>query len=379
MLTTRYSNSGVCDYSVAEMRELIRYLLVPAFIGAGVGLAIVLALTVTGTLDRFSGLFGQPDKPGYAAAVRKAGPAVVNIYSTKMTKPAICQQPRFREWCNRFAGVGRSQMQSSLGSGVVVHEDGYILTNLHVIDGSDDILVAFADGQTSGAILVGSDAETDLAVIRVPLADLTPITLGSSDSVEVGDVALAIGNPFGIGQTVSAGIISAKGRAGISRSPYDDFIQTDAAINPGNSGGALIDSEGRLIGINTMIFTRSGDSAGVGFAIPAQLTYSILEEIIETGRVTRGWLGAVLASTPASQQSEGLQITGVEPGGPAAQAGLRAGDIVLAVNKLPATDSNAISLEIGRTEPGREIELKVLRSGTQSMVAVIAGIRPARP
>jgi serine protease DegS len=304
---------------------------------------------------------------------------VVNIYSTKMHKPAICQQPRFREWCDRFAGAGRSQMQSSLGSGVVVHADGYIITNLHVIDGADEILVAFADGRTSRAVLVGSDPETDLAVIRVPLTNLTPITLGSSDSVEVGDVALAIGNPFGIGQTVSAGIISAKGRAGISRSPYDDFIQTDAAINPGNSGGALIDTEGQLIGINTMTFTRSGDSAGVGFAIPAQLTYSILEEIIETGRVTRGWLGAVLASNPASRQSTGLQITAVEPGGPAARAGLRSGDIVLAVNKLPATDSNAISLEIGRTEPGNEIELKILRSGTQSLVVVIAGVRPPRP
>jgi serine protease DegS len=213
-------------------------------------------------------------------------------------------------------------------------------------------------------------------VIRVPLHNLTPITLGSSDDVQVGDVALAIGNPFGIGQTVSAGIISAKGRAGISRSPYDDFIQTDAAINPGNSGGALIDTEGRLIGINTMIFTRSGDSAGVGFAIPAQLTYSILEEIIETGRVTRGWLGVVLASAPAAGRGVGLQITGVEPGGPASLAGLSPGDVVLAVNAQPAVNSSVVSLEIGQTEPGNEIELDVLRHGERIIVRAVAGIRP---
>jgi serine protease DegS len=245
-----------------------------------------------------------------------------------------------------------------------------------VIDGADEILVAFADGRTTTATLVGSDSETDLAVIRVPFDNLTPIALGSSDAVEVGDVALAIGNPFGIGQTVSAGIISAKGRAGISRSPFDDFIQTDAAINPGNSGGALIDTEGRLIGINTMIFTRSGDSAGVGFAIPSQLTYSILEEIIETGRVTRGWLGVVMDTSPIASSGVGLRISRIEPGGPAAVAGLLPGDVVLAVNGQAAVDSIVISHEIGAADPGEEIELSVLRQGERFNVRAVAGERP---
>lgn len=269
-------------------------------------------------------------------------------------------------------------MQSSLGSGVVVGADGFILTNVHVIDGADEILVAFADGRSAAAMLVGRDPETDLAVVRVPFTDLNPIEFGSSDDVEVGDIVLAIGNPFGIGQTVSAGIISAKGRAGISRSPYDDFIQTDAAINPGNSGGALVDTDGRLIGINNMIFTRTGDSAGVGFAIPAQLTRSILTEIIETGRVTRGWLGVFLASRPASG-NVGLQITGIESGGPAAQAGLIPGDIVLSVNDQPALEAGLISREIGDTEPGDRIRLDIQRQGRRFSVDVVAGLRPELP
>jgi len=355
------------------MRELMRYILGPALIGGIVGLGVIALYFLSGYPDT------DPNKPGYAAAVKKAGPAVVNIYSTKVLRPAICEQPRFREWCSRFSGAGRSQMQSSLGSGVVVHSDGYILTNNHIIEGADEVLVAFADGRTTTASLVGRDLETDLAVIRVPLTNLTPILLGSSDDVEVGDVALAIGNPFGIGQTVSAGIISAKGRAGISRSPYDDFIQTDAAINPGNSGGALIDTRGRLIGINSLIFTRSGDSAGIGFAIPAQLTYSILEEIIATGRVTRGWLGIVLASVPEPGTASGLTITGIETGGPAAQAGLLPGDVVLAVNDQPAVNSDLIGREISQTEPGGEILLAVFRTGERFSVTAIAGIRPEVP
>jgi serine protease DegS len=355
-----------------NMSELMRYVLLPALIGGGVGLAIVagfLALEAPGS---------AAVKPGYATAVKRAAPSVVNIYSTKMSRPAICEQPRFREWCNRFAGIGGSRMQSSLGSGVVVGADGFILTNVHVIEGADEILVAFADGRSTAAMLVGRDPETDLAVVRVPFNDLNPIEFGSSDDVEVGDVVLAIGNPFGIGQTVSAGIISAKGRAGISRSPFDDFIQTDAAINPGNSGGALIDTDGRLVGINNMIFTRTGDSAGVGFAIPAQLTRSILTEIIETGRVTRGWLGVFLASGPTSG-STGLQITGIEPGGPAAQAGLIPGDIVLSVNDQPALEARLIGREIAETEPGDRIRLNVQRQGRRFSVVVVAGLRPESP
>jgi serine protease DegS len=358
---------------VPGMRYLIRFILVPALIGGTVGLVIVLGYLAFDSND------GASTRPGFAAAVRKASPAVVNIYSTKMRRPAICEQPRFREWCNRVSGATQTQVQSSLGSGVVVHADGYILTNNHVIQGADEILVMFADGETTTASLVGSDRETDLAVIRVPISDLIPITLGASDEVEVGDLVLAIGNPFGIGQTVSAGIISAKGRAGISRSPYDDFIQTDAAINPGNSGGVLVDTQGRLIGINTMIFSRNGDSTGVGFAIPAQLTYSILEELIETGRVTRGWLGVVLSPTTGSGTESGLFISAIDSDGPAAIAGLAIGDILLAVDGQIADDPNRISRMVGQTEPGQEVVLEVLRQGRRMAVKVAAGVRPEPP
>ncbi len=348
------------------MRELVRYVLIPALVGGIVGLAVV--------------LFGQDTttapKPGFAAAVKRAAPGVVNIYSTKIVTPPICDLPRFREWCDRFSGAGRSHMQSSLGSGVIVHPDGYILTNNHVIAGADEILVAFADGQATTATLVGSDPETDLAVIQVKASGLAPIPMGSSDSVEVGDVALAIGNPFGIGQTVSSGIISAKGRAGISPNPYDDFIQTDAAINPGNSGGALIDAEGNLIGINTLIYTRSGGSEGIGFAIPGKLAMSVLQEIIATGKVTRGFLGVELANSPPPGAGVGLQVTGIAPGGPAHRAGLRVGDFILAVDNQPAVNSTAVSRQIAQKPPGSKLDLDVLRDSEQLSITALAGVRP---
>ena len=348
------------------MQKLLRYILLPALVGAAVGLAVM--------------LLGERDapvpKPGYAAAVKRAAPAVVNIYSSKLVTPPICQLPRFREWCNRFSGAGRNHMQSALGSGVVVREDGYILTNNHVIAGADEILVAFADGQATTASIVGSDPETDLAVIKVQAQGLPAIPMGSSDASEVGDLVLAIGNPFGIGQTVSSGIISAKGRAGVSRSPYDDFIQTDAAINPGNSGGALIDVDGRLIGINTMIFSRSGGSDGIGFAIPAQLAMSVLDEIVATGRVTRGWLGVELANAPAPGTGVGLEVTGVLRGGPADQAGLLPGDLLVAVAEQPAANSTIVSRLIAHTPPGDPLPLRVLRGNRQVDVTAVAGVRP---
>ena len=348
------------------MRELLRYVFIPALVGGTVGLAVML-------LNPFD---GAATRPGYAAAVKRAAPGVVNIYSSKVVSPPICQLPRFREWCERFSGDGRSHMQSSLGSGVIVRDDGYILTNNHVIAGAVEILVAFSDGQATTASLVGSDPETDLAVIQVQASGLTPIPMGSSNSAEVGDVALAIGNPFGIGQTVSSGIISAKGRAGISPSPYDDFIQTDAAINPGNSGGALIDAHGGLIGINTMIFSRSGGSEGIGFAIPAQLAMAILEEIVQTGRVTRGYLGVELANTPPPGAGVGLQITQVKIGGPANRAGIRIGDFILAIDDQPAVSSTAVSRQIAHTPPGSELALEVMRGGRQLSLRARAGQRP---
>ncbi len=349
------------------MREMLRYVVLPAVVGAMVGLVVM-----------FAGTGSEPPaaKPGYAEAVKRAAPAVVNIYSSKVLTPPICQLPRFKEWCDRFSGTEGNHMQSSLGSGVVVREDGYILTNNHVIAGADEILVAFSNGQATTATVVGSDPETDLAVIKVEAQGLRPIPIGQSDTVEVGDVALAIGNPFGIGQTVSYGIISAQGRTGISPSPYDDFIQTDAAINPGNSGGALIDAEGNLIGVNALIFSRSGGSEGIGFAIPSQLALAVLDEIVETGRVTRGWLGVELASTPAAGMAVGLEVTRVLHRGPADEAGLRVGDRIVAINEQPAVSSTVASRLIAHAAPGSEIQLDILRGAEQLTVMARSGERP---
>lgn len=349
------------------MGEMLRYVILPALVGAVVGLVVM-----------FVSRAGPPpaDKPGYADAVNVAAPAVVNIYSSKVLTPPICQLPRFQEWCDRFSGGEQNQMQSSLGSGVIVREDGYILTNNHVIAGADEILVAFNNGQATTARVIGTDPETDLAVIQVQASGLRPVALGNSETIEVGDVALAIGNPFGIGQTVSFGIISAKGRTGISPSPYDDFIQTDAAINPGNSGGALIDAAGNLIGINTLIFSRSGGSEGIGFAIPAQLAMTVLNEIVETGRVTRGWLGIELASTPAPGMAVGLEVTRVLQQGPADEAGLRVGDRIIAINEQPAASSSAVSRLIAHAAPGSDIQLDILRGEEQVTITARSGERP---
>ena len=349
------------------MGELLRYVLLPALVGALVGLAVIYA--------------GNPApaaaaRPGFAEAVSHAAPAVVNIYSTRILTPPMCAQPRFSDWCERFADGQINHMQRALGSGVIVREDGYILTNNHVIKGADEILVSFHDGQTAAATVIGNDPETDLAVIKVEAGGRQPIRLGDSASVRVGDVALAIGNPFGIGQTVSAGIISAKGRSGISPSPYDDFIQTDAAINPGNSGGALIDADGNLIGINSLIFSRSGGSDGIGFAIPAKLATAVLNEILETGRVTRGWLGVELSSVPEAELAPGLTVTSVLRQGPADQAGVMVGDRIVAVNEQPALNANLVSRLIAHAAPGTPVHLQILRGDDLVTLQAQSGERP---
>lgn len=344
-----------------------RYVLVPALVGLLLGSLYLL----------FSKPDAAPVREGYARAVAVAAPSVVNIYTTKIIErrvSPICQLPRFRDLCDLHRDSGR-RMQNSLGSGVLISSDGYVLTNNHVIADADEILVAFHDGMTASAEVVGADPETDLAVIRVPGDTHTPVTIADSDAVAVGDIALAIGNPFGFGQTVSMGIISAKGRAGISASPYDDFIQTDAAINPGNSGGALIDTDGRLIGINTLIFSRSGGSEGIGFAIPAQLAGSVLEEIARNGQVIRGWLGVELENVPASG-AVGLRVLSVVRGGPAAQAGLRPGDVLAAVGDTPAINSRVVTRAIAEVTPGARITADVLRGGEQLSLEVTAGQRP---
>lgn len=321
----------------------------------------------------------------YAAAVEAAAPAVVNIYTTKIVTERVSplfNHPFFREFFGEeFAP--RQRLESSLGSGVIVSDDGYILTNNHVVEGATGIEVALRDGRSAEANLVGTDPETDVAILKIQLDDLPVITFSGKQSLHVGDVVLAIGNPFGVGQTVTMGIVSATGRDRVGISTYENFIQTDAAINPGNSGGALVDAYGNLVGINTAIFSKSGGSQGIGFAIPVTIAKDIMGQIIETGRVSRGWLGIEgqditpqLAESFNLQNVTGVIVAGIQRNGPAAQAGLRPGDIILEVNGEPATDRRTIMDMTARVDPGSNMKIKILRGGKEMEMTAIVGERP---
>ncbi|MFQ3788292.1 Do family serine endopeptidase [Halomonas sp. A29] len=330
----------------------------------------------------------QQGPASYSTAVEKAAPAVVNIYSSRVVareEHPLMSDPFFRQF---FADDLPTQQRllSSLGSGVIVSEDGYVLTNHHVIDGADEIQVALRDGRETLAEVIGTDPESDLAVLRIGLDQLPVIQLADTEDVAVGDIAMAIGNPFGVGQTVTMGIISATGRSHLGLSAYEDFIQTDAAINPGNSGGALINAEGSLVGINTAIFSRSGGSQGVGFAIPTRLARSILEALVTQGRVIRGWLGIEaqemtqdLAASFGLQAPRGVVISGVVPEGPAALAGLRPGDVLLEVDGRPILDARAAMSDIAAIEPGATLPLTLVRSGEKFTVDLEVGERPLPP
>ena len=352
------------------MARLLRYVAIPAMIGGAVGLA-VLAL-----VDRSPG-----HVDGFADAVDRAATAVVNVNTAKIVRDhrhPLCEMPRFRELCES-QGATRTRLERSLGSGVVVSEDGYILTNAHVIDAADEILVSFIDGHDTRARVVGVDPETDLAVIKVEASGLRPIRAASSADARVGDLVLAIGNPFGIGQTVSLGIVSATGRDYISptHSPYDDFIQTDAAVHPGNSGGALIDTQGNLVGINTLIFSQSGASEGIGFAIPSDLAFEVMDQIIEFGRVERGWLGMAFGRTGGS--SGPFEVRCVGEGTPAQRAGIRIGDLIARIGERQINDGDDITQQIARARPGSVLEVALLRSGEEITVKARTGIRPPPP
>lgn len=321
----------------------------------------------------------------YSEAVEKAAPAVVNIYSSRVValeEHPMMSDPFFRQF---FGDDLPSQQRflSSLGSGVIVSEDGYVLTNHHVIDGADEIQVALRDGRETLAEVIGTDPESDLAVLRIDLEDLPVIVLYDTEDVAIGDIAMAIGNPFGVGQTVTMGIISATGRTHLGLSAYEDFIQTDAAINPGNSGGALINAEGALVGINTAIFSRSGGSQGVGFAIPTRLAHGILDDLVTQGRVIRGWLGIEaqeitpeLAASFGLQAPRGVVISGVVPEGPAARAGLRPGDVLLEVDGRPILDARVAMSDIAAIQPGATLPLTVVRSGEKLGIELEVGERP---
>ncbi|MCF5721560.1 Do family serine endopeptidase AlgW [Pseudomonas syringae] len=321
----------------------------------------------------------------YADAVVIAAPAVVNLYTTKViNKPAhpLFEDPQFRRY---FGDNGPKQrrMESSLGSGVIMSPEGYILTNNHVTTGADQIVVALRDGRETLARVVGSDPETDLAVLKIDLKSLPSITLGRSDGLRVGDVALAIGNPFGVGQTVTMGIISATGRNQLGLNSYEDFIQTDAAINPGNSGGALVDANGNLTGINTAIFSKSGGSQGIGFAIPVKLATEVMKSIIEHGQVIRGWLGIEvqpltkdLAESFGLTGRPGIVVAGIFRDGPAQKAGLQLGDVILSIDGEPAGDGRKSMNQVARIKPTDKVTILVMRNGKEIKLSAAIGLRP---
>ena len=321
----------------------------------------------------------------YATAVERAAPAVVNVYTTTIVETRahpMARDPFFRNFFNLPSEPRRKRMESSLGSGVIVSANGYILTNHHVIAGADDIVVELKDGRVSQASVVGTDLDTDIAVLKIELNNLPKLILTTSPG-RVGDLVFAIGNPFGVGQTVTMGILSATGRNQVGLANYEDFIQTDAAINPGNSGGALINVRGELIGINTAIFTRSGGSNGIGFAIPASIATDIMQELIDHGHVIRGWIGVEtklltedLARSFGVNKNTGVLISGVYRRGPAANADILPGDILTHMNDQKITDGRAEMNQVAGFDPGAKIVVRLLRNGQPIERIVLVGQRP---
>lgn len=321
--------------------------------------------------------------PSFAPVVKKVAPSVVKISVTGHAKIQRGQLPIDDPFFRRFFGEPRegrsmpSPRTEGMGSGVIVNAEGYILTNNHVVDEADEVKVTLLDGRDFDAKVVGKDAKTDIAVLKIEGANLPYLPMADSDQLQVGDISLAVGNPFGIGQTVTMGIISATGRATLGLD-YEDFIQTDAAINPGNSGGALVDAAGRLIGINTAILSRSGGNQGIGFAVPVNLARMVMESLIEHGRVVRGFLGIMiqdvnpaLAEEFKVKSGKGALIGEVTPNGPAAKAGLQSGDVITQFNGKEVVDSRQLRLRVASTSPGTKVPVKVLRSGKEQTINVV--------
>jgi serine protease Do len=331
-------------------------------------------------------------RASFSPVVKKVAPGVVKVFTTTRAHNAAYSGPSgpsgpsgMDDMLRRFFGDDfegrmpkRNQTvprQQGIGSGVIVTKDGFILTNNHVVDGADEVKVAMQDGREFTAKVIGRDPKSDVAVVKIDAKDLPVVPMADSDKVEVGDVVLAVGNPFGIGQTVTTGIVSATGRGGALGLDYEDFIQTDAAINPGNSGGALVDAEGRLIGINTAILSRSGGNQGIGFAIPANLARDVMTGLVRDGRVTRGYAGMwiqdvtpVLAKEFKLKEHQGALVGDVAPKSPAEKAGLQNGDVILEYNGKKVTDSRHLKLEVARTQPGETVPLKVMRDGSSKTI-----------
>jgi serine protease Do len=331
----------------------------------------------------------------FAPVVKKVSPGVVKVFTTTKVHNTAYQgqgQPGMEDFMRRFFGdefQGRmprhengAPRQQGVGSGVIVSKDGYILTNNHVVDGADEVKVALQDGRDYTAKVIGRDPKSDVAVVKIDAKDLPAVPMADSDKVEVGDVVLAVGNPFGIGQTVTTGIVSATGRGNMGLD-YEDFIQTDAAINPGNSGGALVDSEGRLIGINTAILSRSGGNQGIGFAIPSNMARDVMTSLVKDGHVTRGYLGVMIQDvTPALakefklKSTTGALVGDVSPGTPAEKAGIKSGDVILEFNGKPVTDGRHLRLEVARTSVGDEVPVKLQRDGSTKTLDVTIKAMP---
>lgn len=355
----------------------------------GILLAAVILLSFPekfGFNGGFAG-YGRGNMPiSYADAVQRATPSVVNIYTRtvvqRKTHP-LFNDPVLRHFLNQGNQQRQQRLQQSLGSGVIVDARGYILTNHHVIAGADQILVSLYDRREALATVIGTDPETDLAVLKIELDDIQAVEFEEQGQVRVGDVVLAIGNPFGFGQTVTQGIISATGRYGLNLNTYENYLQTDADINPGNSGGALINVQGRLLGINAAIFSRSGGSQGIGLAIPTGTATEVMDSIIRHGRVIRGWLGIEVAElNPQSARELGLPVdrgvvvTGTYPGGPADQAGLQPGDVITRINDLALADGRTGLLGVSRMMPGDIARIAILRQGQELSLEAKVGTRP---
>jgi serine protease DegQ len=327
----------------------------------------------------------MPGAGSYADAAKKAMPSVVNIYTSKAVRSRnpLLDDAILRRYFPELAERAPSRRATSLGSGVIVSPEGYVLTNHHVIDGADDIELVLADGRELHARVKGVDPESDLAVLKADGDNLPTMTLGTVDHVQVGDVVLAIGNPFGFGNTVTLGIVSALGRNHLGINRFEDFIQTDAAINPGNSGGALVDTTGNLIGINSTIFSQSGGSMGIGFAIPVSLARTVLAQIIKDGAVTRGWLGVEpqaitreAAQALALARTDGVLVRALQRDGPADRAGIQVRDVVVEIGGKPTPDVPQLLARIAELTPGSNARVKIVRDGKPVDVDVTVAKRP---
>ncbi|MFO0753430.1 MAG: DegQ family serine endoprotease [Thermodesulfovibrionales bacterium] len=364
-----------------------------AFSGVLVSLALLLAFCVPGTADaEISGKEASDILSRLGDAMAKVAeqvkPAVVNISTTRTVKTPrnpLFDDPNFR----RFFGDGAAPQKrkaTSLGSGIIASPDGYILTNNHVIEGADDILVKLSDNREFKGKVIGIDSKTDVAVIKISEKNLPTLVMGNSDTLKVGEMVIAVGNSFGLSHTITMGIISGLGRAGIGITDYEDFIQTDAAINPGNSGGALVNTRGELIGINTAIFSTSGGYQGIGFAIPVNMVKNIMESIISQGKVVRGWLGVQiqpltpeLAKQFRLKDESGVLLVDINEGGPAEKGGLQRGDVVVEFDGKKIADPFHFKNMVAATKPGREVQIKVVRNGKTELVTVTTGELPIEP